>query len=626
MSENAMLDAALAYIDQGFKIFPLNGKVPATKHGFKDATQTQLGVREIWGQSPTLNIGLVTQDFVVIDFDVKSGGKESKIKMWAEHGALPKTRVHKTGGGGQHWIYSNPYGIDVRNSTSFAGYSGVDIRANGGYIVAPPSVHPDTGIKYEVVDPSPVVTVPDWVLDAAGKKSQNLSEPFGEDLVIPEKQRNATLASLAGTMRRRGMGEETILAALLTANEKQCSPPLDESEVRTIAKSVSRYQPDPLAQLTDKTDILDIAGVSTDKTDISDITDSSDKTDLSDTPDIDQTFQTGEGLVKKLVARWLSFHKGERFDLDTICRQLDISNRDLRHFVVKKLSYEVSAGNLEKSVLVRPPIYTYTNKDIKIIDWINATDSNPIPLNWPYGHEDGSRFGFDGAVQIFGGDIIVIAGVSNTGKTALALNLVVENMDDMRVSLQGNEYVPGKFHFRMGRMTWANPLKEDGTPKFELIDRHDNWADIIRPDNLNIIDWLNLDGTSHPFYEIGSIVEGIQRKLKNGVAVICIQKDANKDMGMGGGFSQHLASLYLAIDFMPDKHLKMTVKKAKSWTGHNPNHEMYAFDLVEAGTLFHKIHRIKKCLSCGGRGNTRMGAVCDLCSGSGHIKVPDGDI
>jgi len=619
MADNPMLDAALAYVDAGFKVFPLNGKKPATEHGFKDATMTQIGCRAIWGKNPGLNIGIPTQDMVVIDFDIKSGGKESKTKMWADHGPLPKTRVHKTGGGGQHWIYANPFGIDIRNCTTFAGYPGVDIRANGGYICAPPSIHPDTGKPYEVADPSEIATVPDWVIDIAGRKESNFApSSTGETLIIPDRERNDTLASIAGTMRRRGLGEDAIVAALLATNEKQCIPPLDEKEVRDIARKISRYTPDPLSRFTDKTDITDSLGISTDKTDTVDKTDGKDIFDIADN---DTDMSAGSKLIWKQVSRWLSYHKGERFDLDTICRQLDVTNRDFRHEIVKKLSYEVTRGNLEKSVKVKPPIYTYINKDIKIIDWVNARDTNPIPFEWPHGHEDDSRFGFDGAIQIFSGDIIIIAGVSNTGKTAFVLNMVTENMDQIPVTLQGNEYNPGKFNFRMSRMKWARPLREDGTPKFELIDRHDNWADIIRPDNLNIIDWMNLDGTGHPFYEIGSIVEGIQQKLKSGVAIICIQKDANKELGMGGGFSQHLASLYLAVDFMPNKELKMTVKKAKAWQGHNPNHEMYGFDLVDAGTLFHKIRRIERCGSCGARGITRSGAVCDNCAGSGHVNA-----
>jgi hypothetical protein len=60
---------------------------------------------------------------------------------------------------------------------------------------------------------------------------------------IPEGQRNDTLMSLAGTMRRRGMGAEEIEAALLVTNNKRCDPPLATDEVKKIASSVCRYKP-----------------------------------------------------------------------------------------------------------------------------------------------------------------------------------------------------------------------------------------------------------------------------------------------------------------------------------------------------------------------------------------------
>lgn len=59
---------------------------------------------------------------------------------------------------------------------------------------------------------------------------------------IPEGSRNTTLTSMAGSMRRRGMTEDKIAAALLKVNQR-CDPPLDEAEVRSIAKSISRYEP-----------------------------------------------------------------------------------------------------------------------------------------------------------------------------------------------------------------------------------------------------------------------------------------------------------------------------------------------------------------------------------------------
>ncbi|MFC1888845.1 phage/plasmid primase, P4 family [Thermodesulfobacteriota bacterium] len=80
------------------------------------------------------------------------------------------------------------------------------------------------------------------MLRNGGSPKRTEAKPIGEH--IGKGKRNATLASLAGTLRRRGASESTILTALLEENCQRCSPPLDEKEVAEIAKSVSRYEPD----------------------------------------------------------------------------------------------------------------------------------------------------------------------------------------------------------------------------------------------------------------------------------------------------------------------------------------------------------------------------------------------
>lgn len=323
---------------------------------------------------------------------------------------------------------------------------------------------------------------------------------------------------------------------------------------------------------------------------------------------------TQDGVYKKisvLLDQWLELHKGETFDLDLLCRQLDIKERSNRNYLTQKLSYEVRRGTLEKS----NRIYRYINNNINYIDWINATETEVIDLRWPYSHDENnySHFSFDENVIISPGDIIVIAGVSNMGKTALCLNFLWDNMDFFPCTIMGNEYKAQKFKRRIRKMTWAEPLKEDGTSKFELIDRRDNWKDIIRPDNINIIDWINLPGDKS--YDIGIVLDGIQSKLNNGIAIVSIQKGEGRDQGIGGQFSEHISSIYLNIDFE-----RLTVKKAKEWKGKNPNGKMYGFTIVDSGTQFHNIREIKRCHVCRASGFSK-GNSCDNCAGTGYVDV-----
>jgi len=588
-----LLDAALEYAKHGFKVFPCAlAKTPITKRGFLDATTDEKTICDWWGQHPDASIGTPTEGLVVLDFDKAHGGMESMLAIEAKFGPLPKTRVHKTGGGGLHCIYSSPNGTIIRNTVEWRGYKGVDIRATGGYIILPPSPHP-SGKCYEIASPDPIAPAPLWLISQQprGKPVHDNEAP------IPEGQRNATLASLAGTMRRRGMTPTAIEAALMAENEARCDPPLPAESITKIAKSVSRYQPSPEAPPNlEEPNIPNIPNKANEpnRLNISELSEHEAK-----------TYQ----YVSRLVEKWLSLHKGETFDLDTICRQLAITNREDRHRVVVRLFHAVESDLLKKS----GRLYTYIDKTFKLIEWWKGPEDDHLAIRWPWGHQDNSGFGFAETVSISQGDVIMIAGLSNMGKTAFCLNLLLENMDMYPCTLMGNEYKPSKFRRRIEKMDWVNPMKEDGSPKFELIERYEKWADIIRPDNINIIDWINLGDN---FYQIGRILEDIQERLKKGIAVISIQKSEGKALGLGGGFSEHLASLYLVLDFE-----KLTVRKAKEWAnGPNPNGQMYGFEIIDGGSKFHHIREIKPCKACFSTGKSR-GQKCGECGGKGTVDA-----
>lgn len=250
---SAMLQAALTYAAQGFKVFPLKprGKTPITKHGVKDATQLQPSVKEYWRKHPNANIGLSCDGLLILDFDGKAG-VESKAMLIHKYGELPRTWTIKTGGGtqanpkeqGQHYVYRVTDDLNIRPGAGKYGYPGLDIRANDSYIVAAPSI---TRLPYQIMDTAPVADAPSWLIALAtegcdaNKPAQIEATLEGQAIVYG--RRNDTLTSLAGTMRRRGMTHTEIESALLTVNEQRCQPPLEESEVRRIATSVGHYIP-----------------------------------------------------------------------------------------------------------------------------------------------------------------------------------------------------------------------------------------------------------------------------------------------------------------------------------------------------------------------------------------------
>lgn len=266
------LSDALAYARRGWLVVPLHnpkqgkcscrkakcgspGKHPRTEHGLKDGSKDGGQIEQWFSCWPDANLGILTgqeSGLVVLDVDGEDG-KSSFQLLTTTYGPLPKTLCVKTGrtgtdGGrkGCHYYFRAPAGTIIRNSAGTLG-KGLDVRGEGGYVVAPPSLHP-SGLLYEWLNPfQPLADLPSW-LQAKLAETKPTSAPGAEQLQssIAEGGRNAALASLGGTMRRRGMSTEAIANALLAENLARCNPPLPEDEVRAIAQSVARYEPAPI--------------------------------------------------------------------------------------------------------------------------------------------------------------------------------------------------------------------------------------------------------------------------------------------------------------------------------------------------------------------------------------------
>ena len=151
---NSLHDWAVYYAQKGWAVFPLlpNSKKPATQHGFNDATTSVARVESWWRIHPDYNIGVATgkksNGLVVIDLDIdEEKGKDGyhELQQWQKENktVLPDTIQSITGRGGNHMFYHS----DTPGTCSTS-ETGVDIRADGGYVVVPPSIHPN-GRRYE---------------------------------------------------------------------------------------------------------------------------------------------------------------------------------------------------------------------------------------------------------------------------------------------------------------------------------------------------------------------------------------------------------------------------------------------------------------------------------------------
>src|SRR5215210_1254885 len=183
-------------------------------------------------------VGIVTggvSGVLVLDVDGPEG--EEELQKYGH----PVTPMVRTANGGLHLYFKYPE-QHVRTGIRVA--PGLDVKASGGYVVAPPSLGPN-GRPYEWIvslEEAEPADPPEWLMSLIEKPKRNgAAGPVGER--IPSGERNKELTSLAGSMRRRGMGEAEILAALEVTNQQRCEPPLEVDELQKIAVSVSRYEP-----------------------------------------------------------------------------------------------------------------------------------------------------------------------------------------------------------------------------------------------------------------------------------------------------------------------------------------------------------------------------------------------
>jgi Bifunctional DNA primase/polymerase, N-terminal len=175
------VEVALETAEAGWPVFPCRpDKTPATHNGFKDATESPTRIEAWWAGHPEYLVAVPTEGLVVVDLDEPHTGPTGETWAWWCHHAEPHgwdptvAPIVATPRGGVHIYFRQPDGADVRCSTSKLA-SGVDIRANGGYVIVPGSVLPD-GREYELLSPYPraLVDAPRWLIDACTKPDSSV--------------------------------------------------------------------------------------------------------------------------------------------------------------------------------------------------------------------------------------------------------------------------------------------------------------------------------------------------------------------------------------------------------------------------------------------------------------------
>ena len=466
---------------------------------------------------------------VVIDID-----NPELRSMFDKAGLLPHIQTPR---GGFHYWFRHP-GRPIKTIAGLL--PGIDVRADGGFVNV---IGRRRDGEYKVlISPSPDSIYPWDKLPKQITRALNGQRPQSppiEGQIIPEHKRNATLTRIAGGLRAKGLSQEAIEAALQAINSESCKPPLEETEVASIARSVAKYPPTngykdnkPYTYYPNNDDMA----MERDRS----VTDSVTKAqDIKD-------YVTG-------THGWFSY---EEMDKELGIRHK--RDKDNRRQVMKRLKADgiVEAHNQHNK------LFRYVNVAVRLIDFKAAGKRTPLAIRYP--------FSIENYFATYSRNVVVLAGVSNAGKTAFLLNFIRLNMADFSIYYQSSEMGDAELANRL--LKFEDLALEDWN--FVPEERSSDFADVIRPDCINIIDYMEV---TENFYMVAGHIKQIHEKLRSGIAVIALQKKQGAKLGRGGDFGLEKARLYLSMDAG-----KLTIHKAKNWANPelNPNGLVLGFKLV----------------------------------------------
>jgi hypothetical protein len=253
-------EAALKLGARGLRVFPCwpRKKEPAIKDNLRLAAIDETIIRRFWGAQGVYNIGVATgraSGVWVLDVDAAEGGEATLRELETKHGALPQT-VESITGNNRHLWWRWPDGVDLRNWQIRDDLPGLDGRGEGGYVMAPPSIHPSgRAYAWSVDSASTFELAPDWLIRVAVERStKSVRSNGGSAPALPQdwqailasqhegSRRAGALAKLCGRLLRNYVDPAVVVTFAHWFNERLCDPPLDPDEVLRIYRDIAKLE------------------------------------------------------------------------------------------------------------------------------------------------------------------------------------------------------------------------------------------------------------------------------------------------------------------------------------------------------------------------------------------------
>jgi hypothetical protein len=500
--------------------------------------------------------GSISDNLVVLDCDTDDKFWELAPLICEKTGCkdiLDYTTVVKTGKG---WhIY-----LKTEKPVKSMKFPNLDIKAEGGYVIAPPSIHPSgAGYKFANETYTPPIRRIGSLKDIGIDFEQiqpGIKPTFTNDgEKIPKGQHDNWLHKRASTYRGQGDTEEIIFEKLkLDLNrlaDVDTANPYTEKDLQRIARSTLKYPVNPLP----------VSNPIYSNTYVNSIYIERDsKSDTNGTPNgTPNGTQLCKVSLSEKIDVWVTETKGRWFDTSELDRDLGVQNQTDKENRRKHLLRLEERKIIERHAKQNKS-WRFVNKELIELDYKTLSTAKPLQITLP--------LGLSHLVNLFPGNLAVFAGATNSGKTAAALEVI---------RLNNNGTMPIYYFYSEGG---GDELRNrlDGCEgmdisewKMRAFSRSVDFADVIAPDCLNVVDYLEI---TDDFYSVADKLTAMCERIGNGLVIVCLQKNANAKFGRGGSFSAEKSRLYLAFDEAEGaRKCKCRIVKGKSWAqkGYNPN-------------------------------------------------------
>lgn len=496
-------EAAHKYLDRGWTPVPIGAqKVPWIKWTeFQSRRPSHAEIDAWFAERPDSKVGIVTgklSGITVVDVD-----KASALDELAKLCPGVVAPAVKTPRGGRHYYFKYHPALVNRARVM----DGVDIRTEGGLVVAPPSEN----YSWLVPQDTPLGDVPPALVRACtglGTRNSGIVRHI-DGPILEEGHRNDDLFTILYGMAKGGMRGNELKKAAYDLGRKAG---LEDREIAGVINSATERAGRP------------------------------------------------ERAGAKEIEEWVRRTSGP-FTMRELKIDLGFESAQQKGLAATTIH------RLKDSRVIEPTgrkngEYRLIECDLRPVNWQTAPMEN-LDVHW--------EFGIEKLAAVYEKNIIIVAGRSNAGKTALLLDFVKRNMNRFECHYFSSEMAESEARRRIEKHTDIKPGQWD----FQMWDRSHHFADVIRPNAINVIDYLeSLEGED---YKVSSYISQIWNKLDKGIAVIAIQKNKGRDIGRGGEGTLSRSRLYLSID---DGIIKIV--KAKNWaTEENPNGLCRRFKLIQ---------------------------------------------